>query len=164
MNLFEQANAIEVAAKASARKGSTMSSPDTLTIPYFKGIVRKGDAYTLKINKTSKDDKGKTVKSIVDLKVKPLTGAFIISYATCLAYFICKEAKQPLTVFVVQALLQQEGFSLEDYSQGKTKGSKRIALHLKAIAEQRGLKLSCNDTGIIEGITDKIACEVLTAI
>lgn len=156
MNIFEQAQAIKEAKEASARKGSVSSSPDTLTIPYFKGIVRKGDKYSTK---------GTIKKKACEFQVKPLTGAFLISYFSCLAYCLCKAEKQPCTIFVVQALLQHEGFSLDDYAQGKTKGSTRIAGHLKAIAEQRNLPLSVDaKTGEIKGLSDEIAKSVLSSL
>jgi len=177
MNLFETANAIKEAKEAKARKASQGSSPDTLTVPYFKGIVRKGDKYSVSLMPHVVEEKGIIVSAEpVAIQVKPLTGSFLISYFSCLAYQLCKHNtkvvgkkvvadEQPLTVFVVEALLRIEGFSLDDYAQGKTKGSVRIASHLKAIAEQRDLKVSVDaKTGIISGITDKIACQVLSAI
>jgi len=177
MNLFESAQAIKSERDAKARKSSQGSSPDTLTVPYFKGIVRKGDKYTVKLAPRVYEHEG-IIEGVEEqaLQVKPLTGAFLISYFTCLAYEMCKNnmkgkgktAKpdpQPLTTYVVEALLKIEGFSLEDYAQGKTKGSVRIASHLKAISEQRDLKISVDaKTGTISGITDKVACEVLSSL
>jgi len=177
MNLFETANQLKADKESKARKSSQASSPDTLTVPYFKGIVRKGDKYALSLSPKVHEHKGIIeYAEPVAIQVKPLTGSFLISYFTCLAYQLCKHNTkvvgkkvivdpQPLTVFVVEALLRIEGFSLDDYAQGKTKGSVRIASHLKAISEQRGMKVSVDaKTGIISGITDKVACEVLNAI
>ena len=163
MNIFEKAKAIETERKANARKGSTAPLRDTLTIPEFKGYVRKGERYSIPLVRSIKDDKGKVKAMKVDYSVKPLSGAFILSYFSCLAYDLCKAEKQPLTVFVVQALIEYEGFTLSEYSQGKVQGSARITAHLKAIAEQRGLTLSVNkDTGEIAGI-EKYACKVIQA-
>jgi len=177
MNLFETANQLKAEKESKARKSSQASSPDTLTIPYFKGIVRKGDRYSVSLSPRVIEEEGIIVSAEpIAIQVKPLTGSFLISYFSCLAYQLCKHNTkvvgkkvtadpQPLTVFVVEALLRIEGFSLDDYAQGKTKGSVRIASHLKAISEQRDLKVSVDaKTGEIKGITDKIACQVLNAI
>ena len=173
MNLFEQASQLKADKESKARKSSQASSPDTLTVPYFKGIVRKGDRYSVNLMPKVYEHEG-IIEYVepVSIAVKPLTGSFLISYFTCLAYQLCKRNMkgkkadpQPLTTFVVEALLRIEGFSLDDYAQGKTKGSVRIASHLKAISEQRGMKIAVDaKTGEIKGITDDIACQVLNAI
>jgi len=161
MNLFETAAQLQAKKEATSRKGAAAPLRDTLTIPYFKGYVRKGDRYTLALTHTVKDDKGKVKVAKVAHSVKPLSGAFLISYFACLAYDLCKVEKQPCTIFVVQALIAFEGFNLDEYSQGKVQGSSRVTTHLKAIAEQRGLNLTIDKkSGEIKGL-EKYACEVL---
>jgi hypothetical protein len=177
MNLFETAAAIKTEQENKARKGTSASLASTITVPYFKGLYRKGDKYTVTLAPKVIEEKGVIVDAQAQaVSVKPLTGAFLISYMTCLAYTFCKDNTKtvkgktvadpmPLTVHVVQALLQIEGFSLDDYAQGKTTGSKRIEQHLKAVSEQRALNLSVDTkTGIITGLTDTIVNSVLSAI
>ena len=182
MNLFETAASIKTEQENKARKGTTASLQSTITVPYFKGLYRKGDKYTVTHTYKTAEDKGVIVDAhIVPMQSKPLTGAFLISYMTCLAYTFCRDNviatkdkkgkvtekpdPKPLTVHVVQALLQLEGFSLDDYAQGKTTGSKRIEQHLKAISEQRSLAIKVDaKTGVITGLNDAIVNSVLSAI
>jgi len=158
MNLFENATALETDAKSKARKGSKGSSPLTLTIPYFQGVVRRGETYSLDL---TKKEGRKTVPAT--LQVKPVSGTFILSYFTCLAFCIAQEAKQPCTTFLVQALISQEGFTLGEYCQGKIAGANRIAKHLKDLTKQGKISVSVNDKGIITGITPEVMNAVLTA-
>jgi len=158
MNLFENANALSVEHESKARKGSKGSSPLTLTIPYFQGVVRRGEEYSLAL--TRKEGR-KAVPAT--LQVKPLSGTFILSYFTCLAFCIAEEAKQPCTTFLVQALITQEGFTLGEYCQGKVQGASRIAKHLKDLTKQGKITVSVNDKGIISGITPEVMNAVLTA-
>ena len=182
MNLFETASIIKAEQESKARKGTSASLASTITVPYFKGLYRKGDKYNVLHTYKTVEEKGIIVDAhIVPMQVKPLTGAFLISYMTCLAYTFCRDNvvttkdkkgkvtekadPKPLTVHIVQALIQLEGFSLEDYAQGKTTGSKRIEQHLKAIAEQRKLAISVDaKTGVITGLNDAIVNSVLSAI
>lgn len=173
MNLFETASSLKAVSDSKKRKGSSASLAETITVPYFKGLYRRGDKYSVTLTKTLpaiKADKEAGIKASpatkkeVSLQVKPLAGAFILSYFTCLASCLCKEANQPLTTFVVQALIGLEGFSLADYAQGKTTGAKRVETHLKAMNEQRGLNISVNNEGLIAGLSDAIVDDVLSAI
>jgi hypothetical protein len=173
MNLFDKADSIKAVVDSKKRSGK-IALKSTIAVPYFKGLYRKGDFYPCKIGKG---------KKATEIKVKPLTGAFIISYFTCLAQDIVREENQhrrlneildPLqespynpvgsTTFLVEALIASEGFSLAEYSQGKTEGARRIEQHLKTVAEQRGLRVAVDAQGQIEGITEQIACSVLSAI
>ena len=177
MNLFETASNIQKEHDNKARKGCSQSLASTITIPYFKGLYRKGDKYNVTLAPVVTEEKGVIIDAREQhIAVKPLTGAFLISYFTCLAYSICKTnttkkgnktvlAPMPCTTYVVQALLQIEGFTLDDYAQGKTTGAKRIELHLKAMTEQRGMALTVDaKTGEISGLTDEIVNSVLTSI
>lgn len=68
------------------------------------------------------------------------------------------------TTFLCEAVASQEGFALEDYSQGSTKGQARFYSHLKALIGKQGLPITINkQTGEIVGITPTIINAVLTA-
>jgi hypothetical protein len=165
MNLFEKAKKIETDIASKTRKGSNAPLSSTVAMPFFKGNMRKGDStYLVKGIATRKDDKGKVIKVAVqyDSRRKPLAGTFLLSYFSCLAYDICKEAKQPCTTYLVQALIEHEGFTLDEYSQGKIQGASRIAKHLKDIAIREKLAISISDKGLITGL-EKYACKVLQA-
>lgn len=155
MNLFKIADESKKVAD-SKKRGNQSALKTTISIPYFKGLYRK---------------KGN------------LTGAFLISYFTCLAFCIVKaenahrtfsnsirpdtEDAMPsvhLSTYLIEALLNQEGFSLAEYQQGKTQGAKRIEQHLKAIAEKEEMSFSVNEQGVVKGVTPKVAQSVLSAI
>jgi len=158
MNLFENATALAAVAESKMRKGSKGNIALNLTIPYFQGVVRRGEEYSLTL--TKKEGR----KSLpVTMKVKPVSGTFILSYFTCLAFCIAQEAKQPCTIFLVQALIAQEGFTLGEYCQGKVQGANRITKHLKDLTKQGKVSVSVSDKGLITGITPEMMNAVLTA-
>lgn len=168
MKIFKQAEQKKQEAD-SKKRGNNASLKSTVSIPYFKGLYRKGDAYTIKCKQNKKK---------IDVVVKPLTGSFIISYATCLAQCIVnaendkrrfsndiEDCLAPVTLssYLIEVVLSSEGFSLDDYAQGKTQGARRIEQHCKAIAEQRELSITVQDS-IIQGVTPEIVNAVLSAI
>ena len=139
------------AKRDSKKRGSQASLKSTISIPFFKGVYRK---------------KGN------------VTGTFVMSYFTCIAYCLVKHenadrteknksikkkddklAPVTLDTFLIEALISSEGFALDTYSQGKVQGAKRIEGHLNAIE----LAVSVKDD-VVVGLTDKIVDAVLTAI
>jgi len=171
MNIFKQAE--QVKAKAdSTKRGNQVALKSTITVPCFKGLYRKGEPYTIKV---------KQGKKKIDVSVKPLTGAFILSYFTCLAACIVQDENayraasnstglndkelEPvqLTSHLVEVVLSSEGFSLDDYKQGKTTGARRIESHLKAMREQRDINIAIKDS-VITGLNQDIVQAVLSAI
>ncbi len=139
------------AKRDSKKKGNLSSLKSTIVLPFFKGVYRK---------------KGN------------VTGTFVMSYFTCIAYCIVKHENAERTeknksikkkddklvpvaldTFLIEALISSEGFALDTYSQGKVQGAKRIEGHLNAIE----LAVSVKDD-IVSGLTDKIVESVLTAI
>jgi hypothetical protein len=158
MNLFENATALAAVAESKMRKGGKGNVALNLTIPYFQGVVRRGEEYSLTL--TKKEGR----KSLpFEVKVKPVSGTFILSYFTCLALCIAEEAKQPCTAFLVQALIAQEGFTLSEYAQGKVQGASRITKHLRDLTKQGKISVSVSDKGVISGLTPEIVNAVLTA-
>jgi len=171
MNIFKQAEQAKQKAE-STKRGNQVALKSTVTIPYFKGLYRKGDAYEVKV---------KQGKKKVALSVKPLTGAFILSYFTCLAACIVQDENQyraasnstglndkelepvQLTSHLVEVLIASEGFALDDYKQGKTQGAKRVESHLKAMKEQRDINIAINES-VITGLNNEIVQAVLSAI
>jgi len=142
------------ATRDSKKRGKNTSLKSTITVPHFKGLYRK-----------ERDNK------------KSLTGTFIISYFTCLAYCVVKYENAyrvlankhlkkgdklvpvVLNTFIIEALISAEGFSTDTYCQGKTTGAKRIERHLNDIE----LDVSVKDD-VVQGLTVKIVNEVLSAI
>ena len=171
MNIFKIAEQKKVVADSSKR-GNNAALKTTISIPYFKGLYRKGESYSIKIGKG---------KKVTEVTVKPLTGAFIISYATCLSACLVQEenrrvqasnflaytedTQEPviLTTYLIEAVLSSEGFAFDDYAQGKTQGARRIEQHLKAIATQRELPINV-ENDIVTGVTTEIVSSVLSAI
>ena len=185
MNLFQIASDRKAEAD-SKRRGKNTPLLSTISIPFFKGYFRKGDPYETPARVVEREKKGKkTVETVKDisLKVKPLVGAFIITEGVCLAQcvvnaenayrkannFIASHVEgeeKPFVVnstYLVEVLLSEEGFTLADYSQGKVEGAKRIAHHVKKIAEDRKLDISVNEQGTIQGVTPEIVNAVLSA-
>jgi hypothetical protein len=158
MNLFENATALSAVAESKMRKGIKGNVALNLTIPYFQGVVRRGESYSLSL--TRKEGRKNVA---VQLQVKPLSGAFILSYFVCLASCIAQEAKQPCTTFLVQALITQEGFTLSEYAQGKIAGASRVAKHLKDLTKQGKISVSVSEKGVITGLTPEMINAVLTA-
>lgn len=172
MNIFTLAAEKKAEADSKKRAGNTILAT-TVTLPHFKGVYRRGDEYKVKLHRG---------EAIVERAVKPLSGAFIISYCTCLASCIVdaenalikalndkeKDKKKhtpfhALNAYIVEAVIAAEGFNADEYSQGKIAGAKRIALHLKALAKERKVKVSVNDELVID-IDKAIVQDVLQAI
>ncbi len=177
MNLFNIANDKKVVAD-SKRRGSQAALKTTISIPFFKGVYRVGKEnklYSIKVAPL----KGK--KKVV-VPVKPITGAFIITYFSCLAFDLVQDENRhraacnfadplkesalapfDLTTFFVEALIESEGFTYTDYQQGKTQGATRIGRHITEVSEKNELPITVDDS-IIKGITPEIADSVLTSI
>ena len=171
MNIFQIAEQAKQKAE-STKRGNNVALKSTVTIPYFKGLYRKGEPYTIKV---------KQGKKKIDVSVKPLTGAFILSYFTCLAACIVQDEnayreasnstglnEKPLepvqlTSYLIEVLIASEGFCLDDYKQGKTQGAKRVESHLKAMKEQRDIDIVISDS-VITGLNQDIVQAVLSAI
>lgn len=182
MNLFDKAIEIQTEIQSKSRKGSSVRR-DSIKLPFFKGNMRsKKHAYS--IDCKSIKVKGKKQKKVIVPVSKPVTGAFLISYFSCLAYDIVhcenkyriannffsnhfdseKKDLVSFTTFLIEVLLSQEGFAFSDYSQGTIQGAKRIEKHLRDISERENLKLVIDSNSLISGFNTDITNQVLLSV
>ena len=178
-NLFEVAQGLKQVVDSKSRKGLSVSR-DKIKLPYFRGNFRSEKSGTFSLDLKTVKIKGKRTKKVT-VTGSNVTGAFLISYFSCLAYCIVqcenqyrhannyfsfdaeKKAIVPFTTYLIEALLSQEGYSFADYKQGSITGAKRIENHIVAIAKREKLAFAINES-IITGFTPVIVNNVLSAV
>jgi len=181
MNMFDAATTLKIETENKSRKGMSVQR-DKIRLPFFKGNYRS-KKHTYSVDCKSVKVKGTRQKKVA-VPVVGVTGAFLISYFACLARDIvtCEnkyrinhnelairydsELKElvPFTTYLVEVLMSQEGFSFADYSQGATKGAKRIEQHLRAISDREDMHLVIDSNSLITGLTKEITDSVLQSV
>lgn len=149
MNLFTIAESNRVAVESKKRAGKSRLS-DTCAVPYTGDLMRRATKRHALQPFLTQECKDKT-------KGQYLAGTFILSYFTALAQCIVnaenerraklKKPQPPVSnsAYLVEALIQEEGFAESDYSQGKVAGSKRVEKHLKHVFKTKQIEVEFDE-------------------
>lgn len=180
-NLFDKATESRRIAQSKSKSGQ-VARRGKIKLPVFQGNYRSEKSGTYALDLKSVKVKGKKQKKIT-VSGKNLTGAFIISYYSCLAACIAnsendyrkahnflsdsflsdKKELVPFTTYLIEAVINQEGYSLSEYAQGTVKGAKRIEAHLLAINKRESTSFVIKND-IISGFTPNLINDVLNAV
>ena len=163
MNIFQSSLILKKQAD-SKNTSSLVAHRENVKLPYFKGNMRR---------------KG------------TVTSAFLINYFTVLAACIVQAENQAIlnvrsfcvkripsiaglkgkkpklhkvSIYLIEALLSSEGFTLADYKQGSNSGSKSISKSLTAFSVKENLGIVIDKQGNVSGLTPEIINSCLSAI
>ena len=67
----------------------------------------------------------------------------------------------PYSIYLIAAVIADSGFTVEEYSQGKVQGAKRIRSHFLAVANRQGIDMHIDDEGVITGLDYSILNDIL---